>query len=294
MHAPSPWPELDALLGGRWQVQALGASAFCDTWAARKGTERLFLKSTPAASAPLLRSEADGLRGLATTQTIRVPSVHALLERPGGGVILALEWLPFVQVDTGFGARFGAALAALHAHDCPLVPPAFGWCTDNHLGATPQRNTPRHEASRAGWIAFLADARFGALRERLRGASAELRAAIEAVIEALPALLADAPEPRPALIHGDLWSGNWGMLADGTPVVFDPAVSCSDPEAELAMMELFGSAPAGFRDAYEASGGRWPEPQRLRLYQLYHLLNHAVLFGGSYVDQALRTARSLL
>jgi fructosamine-3-kinase len=84
------------------------------------------------------------------------------------------------------------------------------------------------------------------------------------------------------------------MLADGTPVIFDPAISCSDPQAELAMMELFGSPPRGFREAYARAGGTWPDLHRTQLYQLYHLLNHAVLFGGTYVQQALRTARALV
>jgi fructosamine-3-kinase len=85
------------------------------------------------------------------------------------------------------------------------------------------------------------------------------------------------------------------MLADGTPVIYDPAVSCSDAEAELAMMELFGAPPAGFWPAYrEAAGLHAGYAARRPLYQLYHLLNHALLFGGSYAAQALRCARSLL
>jgi protein-ribulosamine 3-kinase len=294
MQLSEPLPELGELLGGRWQVQALGASAFCDTWEARQGRERLFLKSAPQRGAAMLRAEADGLRALAATRTIRVPAVHALLDREGGGQILALEWLQLARTDPDFGFRFGETLAALHATACPLEPPAFGWRADNYIGATPQRNTPARPADLAGWIAFWGDARLGAMRERLRSASAELRGAVEQVIDALPGLFADAHAPRPSLIHGDLWSGNWGMLADGTPVVFDPAVSCSDAEAELAMMELFGSPPSGFRDAYEQAGGHWPEPRRLALYQLYHLLNHTVLFGGSYAQQALRVARSIV
>jgi fructosamine-3-kinase len=83
------------------------------------------------------------------------------------------------------------------------------------------------------------------------------------------------------------------MLADGTPVVFDPAVSCSDPEAELAMLTLFGGLPAGFTRAYETAGGVRANARRQRLYQLYHLLNHAVLFGGGYAGQALACAREL-
>ncbi|GAB3772493.1 fructosamine kinase family protein [Ramlibacter monticola] len=289
-----PLPELGELLGGRWQLQALGASAFCDTWEARQGRELLFLKSAAETAAGMLRAEADGLRALAATETIRVPAVRAVLDRPGGGVILALEWLQLGRPDAEFGFRFGEALAALHAHAAPLEPAGFGWRSDNYVGATPQRNTPTQAPTASGWIAFFADARLAAMRERLRNAPGDLRSAIDAVIETLPGLFADGRAPRPSLIHGDLWQGNWGMLSDGTPVVFDPAVSCSDAQAELAMMELFGSPPRGFREAYEHSGGIWPDLKRTQLYQLYHLLNHAVLFGGSYLQQALRSARALV
>src|SRR6185295_13239859 len=78
-----PLPELGELLGGRWQLQALGASAFCDTWEARQGRDLLFLKRAAEAGADMLRAEADGLRALAATRTVRVPSVHAVLDRPG-------------------------------------------------------------------------------------------------------------------------------------------------------------------------------------------------------------------
>jgi protein-ribulosamine 3-kinase len=288
-----PLPELAELLGGRWQLQALGASAFCDTWEARQGRDLLFLKSAAEAGAAMLRAEADGLRALAATRTVRVPAVHGVLERPGGGAILVLEWLHLARPDAEFGFRLGEAVAALHAHPAPLQPAGFGWDADNYLGATPQRNTPAQPSTLPGWIAFFGDARLAAMRDRLRHAPGDLRSAITAVIEALPHLFADAHAPSPALIHGDLWQGNWGMLADGTPVIFDPAVSCSDAQAELAMTELFGSPPRGFREAYAHADGNWPDLKRTQLYQLYHLLNHAVLFGGSYLQQALRMARAL-
>lgn len=294
MQVQETLPEIGDLFGGRWQVQALGASAFCDTWEVRRGRERLFLKTAPPSGAAMLRAEADGLRALAATGTVRVASVEALRDRPGGGVILALEWLQLARPDAEFGFRFGEALAALHAHPCPLEPRGFGWRMDNYLGATPQRNTPVRPATREGWIRFLAEARLGPMRDRLRSASGELVQAVDQVIAALPQLLPEGSRPRPALIHGDLWQGNWGMLTDGTPVIFDPAVSCSDPQAELAMIDLFGTPPRGLREAYEHAGGSWPDARHTQLYQLYHLLNHAVLFGGSYLQQALRLTRMLL
>ena len=285
---------LAQVLGAAWELQPLGSSSFCDTWQARQGRRRLFVKSAPRTGAGMLRAEADGLRALAATGCIRVPEVHALADLPGGGAALALEWLDFAAPDKGFGFRFGEALGALHTHRCPLDPTSFGWRFDNFLGATPQRNTPLQPAGLSGWLAFYSRARLGAMRDRLPASAARLRDEVDAVIEILPGLFSDGYQPRPCLIHGDLWQGNWDMLGDGTPVIFDPAVSCSDPQAEIAMMELFGSPPRGFRQGYEEAGGTWPSERRLQLYQLYHLLNHVVLFGDGYAAQALRTARALL
>lgn len=287
-------PGLALALGGRWDLRPLGSSAFCETWQATQGRLKLFVKSAPdRCGAGMLRAEADGLRALGAAGCIRVPEVHALGDLPGGGAVLAMEWLDFARPDPGFGTRFGHALAQLHGQPCPLEPAGFGWRGDNYIGATPQRNTPLQPAGRAGWLAFHSRSRLAAMRDRLPADASQLRDAVDAVIEALPGLFADGYAPRPALIHGDLWQGNWDMLGNGMPVIFDPAVSCSDPQAEIAMMELFGSPPRGFRAAYEEAGGSWPTPQRMQLYQLYHLLNHVVLFGGSYLQQALRVARAL-
>jgi fructosamine-3-kinase len=284
--------QLGTVLGGRWALRALGASSFCDTWEARCGRLRAFVKSSPGQGGDMLAAEADGLQALAAAKCIRVPEVLCL--RHSGeseGAWLALEWLDLATPDVGFGKRFATALAALHADSNRSGPAHFGWRRDNFLGATPQVNTPTAGAGRADWVAFFAANRLVAMRDRLPAAAAALRAPIDAVLDALPGFFDQAP--RAALIHGDLWRGNWGMLADGTPVIFDPAVSVSDPEAELAMMDLFGGMPAGLLAAYEAAGGVRPDPGRRRLYQLYHLLNHAVLFGGGYEEQALRVARSL-
>jgi fructosamine-3-kinase len=106
------------------------------------------------------------------------------------------------------------------------------------------------------------------------------------VQEAVPALLAGR-EPEASLLHGDLWSGNYGFTRAGEPVIFDPAVYYGDREADLAMTELFGGFGKAFYDAYQAS---WPLADgyavRKLLYNLYHILNHFNLFGGGYLSQA--------
>jgi fructosamine-3-kinase len=290
---------LSSRLGGRWQLQPLGSSAFCSTWRAIGSGAPLFVKSLPAVRADVLEAEADGLAALAATDTVRVPAiVDTGCDDEHGLAWLALEWLQLVAPDAGFGAHFGGALGALHRADLPGPRDRFGWHRGNRLGATPQPNDWSDSGGVAGWCAFNASQRIGAMRERLQAAGrldAALQAAIEAVVASMPQWFDDGYTPRPSLIHGDLWSGNWGMLADGTPVVFDPAVSCSDAEAELAMMELFGAPPATFWPAYSAAAGLHPGyPRRRPLYQLYHLLNHALLFGGGYARQALGVARRLM
>lgn len=234
--------------------------------------EHVFVKHGPAA---VLEAEAEGLRAIAATGTIRVPRVIELRRDA-----LVLERLDFAPPDAAFGERFGRALAALHRHPCDEP---YGWPRDNFIGATPQVNS-RHR----DWIAFWRESRLQPMLARLRDEEA-LAAAVREVIAAMPAFFDDGYSPRASLVHGDLWSGNWGLLEDGTPVVFDPCVSYSDREADLAMMDLFGAPPPGFWQGYGPLPAGYD--RRKGLYQLYHLLNHAVLFGGGYAQQALACAR---
>lgn len=290
---------LAASLAGRWTARPLGASGFCSTWRAEGGAgTSLFVKSLALAHADVLEAEADGLAALAATGTVRVPRViHCGRDVDLGFAVLALEWLNLVVPDAGFGARLGHALAELHRSPPSEGDGRYGWRRDNRLGATPQRKRWSEGTRLADWIAFYGGERLGAMRERLaeRAIQRALIDAVDAVVQALPTFFDDGHAPRASLIHGDLWSGNWGMLGCGTPVIYDPAVSCSDAEAELAMMELFGAPPRGFWPAYrDAAGLHEGYCSRRGLYQLYHLLNHALLFGGHYARQSLELAQRLL
>ena len=101
--------------------------------------------------------------------------------------------------------------------------------------------------------------------------------------------------PAPSLLHGDLWGGNASSLPDATPVIFDPAVYVGDREADVAMTELFGGYPKDFLAAYR---NHWPLDDgytvRRDFYNLYHVLNHANLFGGGYAQEALALLERLL
>jgi len=238
----------------------------------------VFIKRLPLAERWRLAAEADGLERLAQSGAIRVPRVLRQCVTDDQAW-LELEWFDLQPADARADERMGAALARLHAVDAS----AFGLDRDNAIGATPQPNV------RSGdWVAFWRDRRLGYQLDLAarNGHSSRLQDRGRRLLDELPALLS-GHRPRPALLHGDLWGGNRGMLADGTPVVFDPAVYYGDREADLAMTRLFGGFGPRFYAAYEHA---WPldtgADQRRDLYNLYHVLNHLNLFGGGYRAQA--------
>ncbi len=259
--------------GARLLRLTIGGQQFALKWAAG---------GLPAA---MVAAEARGLQALAATNTVRVPQVvlaSAADERLPAFVVS--EWIE------GDGrpydaARLGEQLAALHR----CTAPAYGLAEDNFIGGTPQRN-----GWEADWITFFRERRLtpqielAAQNGRL---PARRRQALERVLSRLEQWLGGVAR-RPALIHGDLWSGNVVAGAGGAPALIDPAISYSDREAELAFTELFGGFPARFYAAYQAA---WPlDPgyaERRDLYNLYHLLNHLNLFGEGYGAQVDAIAR---
>ena len=102
-------------------------------------------------------------------------------------------------------------------------------------------------------------------------------------------------KPINSLVHGDLWSGNVGTEKNGKGVIFDPASWWADNEVDIAMTKLFG----GFRkEFYEEYHKIFPKKsgyeKRIIIYNLYHILNHANMFGGSYYGQVENYVKEIL
>ena len=191
--------------------------------------------------------------------------------------MLLLPWLDF---RAGNQASLGRGLALLHRASAAENPGRFGWPVDGFIGAGSQPG---------GWREEWGDA-FVTLRLR-----PQLREAarwgldlvdVEPILAALIPWL-DRHQPSPSLVHGDLWSGNANVLSDGRGVLLDPATWWADREVDLAMTQLFGGFSQDFYIGYE---NVWPLPadasKRVEVYNLYHLINHANLFGGSYRSQS--------
>lgn len=270
-------------LGNAWRLRAadrIGGGSIADAWRLDTEGGPLFLK-TGAAAHPF-DAEAQALEEIGATRTVRVPRTIACGATAARG-FLVLEWIDLH--DAGDWAAAGAATAALHG----TTRAAYGWHRDNAIGATPQFN-----GWASDWATFYRERR---LRPQFRFARerglAALAAREDAACRAADALLA-GEAPPPSLLHGDLWRGNLAFDAAGRAVLFDPATYYGDAETDLAMARLFGGFPASFFAAYDDA--RAPRPgrdERLKLYQLYHVLNHANLFDGGYVAQACRLIDAL-
>jgi len=249
------------------------------------GTRRLFIKCMNASEAEILRCEQRGLQQLAETRTIRVPAII------GSGQIeefswLALSWHSFRPMEIAGFRELGQQLAQLHG----LLGCQFGLEENNFIGRTRQINQQTSD-----WTTFFFQHRLGVQLDLMdrNHPGHEWRLQLENLHERWQQQFADY-RPEASLLHGDLWIGNVGLASDDQPMVFDPAVHYGDRECDLAMTDLFGGFDdtfyAHYQEAWPLSPG-WLE--RRRFYQLYHLLNHANLFGGHYVQACKQRIREL-
>ncbi len=227
-------------------------------------------------------TEANSLRELRLAKALFIPAVHFV-----NSDYLILDWVETAPPAGDFFERFGRALADLHRH----TRDAFGLDEDNFIGHTPQENIPGDRQQADNWEHFYLEKRLRFqlhLAEEKGHATPALLKAFSRFEARFPSLIAGTGEP-PALLHGDLWNGNYLCAADGRPVLIDPAVYYGHREAELGMTTLFGGFPESFYRAYDEVYPLKPGwRERLPLYELYHLFNHLNLFGGGYYAAVLK------
>jgi len=242
------------------------------------------LKSNAAAPDRLFAAEAAGLTALRESGTsLAIPRVIAVGTTPCP--FLLIEYLEPAPRTATFDERLGVGLAELHR----ATADRFGFTEDNFCGATPQPNPWT-----ARWLEFYAESR---LRYQVRLAregglmSRDIAARFDRLIDRLDRWLSE-PAEGPALVHGDLWSGNLHVAPDGGPALIDPAAYFGHREAEFGMMLWFGGFSPRVFEHYAAAfplEAGWRERQPL--YRLYHVLNHANLFGHGYLEDAVSLVR---
>jgi fructosamine-3-kinase len=253
-------------------------------YALKGNGQTYFIKINHASQLEMFQGEALGLKQMLTTQTIRVPQ-PICWGTANSSSYLVLEWLEFGRGNNQSWEMMGRQLAAMHQAGGSSQ---FGWDYNNTIGSTPQINTWTEK-----WADFFAEYRIGYQLNLARKRGGNFPEPSQ-VLPSIRDVLSDR-NPQPALIHGDLWSGNAAVTVSGEPVILDPATYYGDPEADLAMTELFGGFPASFYRGYEQvaaidSGYE----KRKTLYNLYHILNHFNLFGGGYASQANQMLQKVL
>jgi protein-ribulosamine 3-kinase len=237
--------------------------------------EEVFIKMNNGPSTDVFSKEVRGLQLLKNPGKLQVPEClkSGVFE---GHHFLVLSYISAVAPFKQYWENMGNCLAEMHK----ISFHSFGLDFDNYIGALPQNN-----GFSGDWIDFFIYRR---LEPQLMHALQThewilFRTKFELLYKKLPQLL---EIEVPALLHGDLWSGNVLSDAKGIPYFIDPAVYYGHRETELAFTTLFGGFPQAFYSAYEEN---FPLlngfKERFDIYNLYPLLVHHNLFGGNYLQQ---------
>lgn len=293
-------------------------------------SKQVFLKQNTLKNAPILFAEVDGLTAIHATGARTCEPLAYGVDNKLGRSFLLLSVIHSYQGNMSNKKANKAAgwhdlahqLATLHKAKPPQPKPSLvasgddnsnlsspwyaGWFDDNYIGSSPQRNRWTDN-----WHEFFAVQRLGVQAKMAfdnQRINRQTLQQIERLQQKLPQYLPDYPltdesaQPRPSLLHGDLWAGN-AMLglaihdtADKTKqplgYLIDPAVYVGHPETDLAMTQLFGGFSESFYEAYLTYGlTEAGFADRVDIYNLYHYLNHLNLFGGGYLGAVQRIAQ---
>ncbi len=242
-----------------------------------------FIKLNEKQHSALFEAESYSLNQISQQTDLRCPEVICSGQTMDKS-FLVLEALSFITPNDDDWKSLGKAIAKMHKD---TQHGQYGWQDDNYIGLNLQANKWS-----SNWSTFFAEQRIGWQLQLLNEKSISL-----GNIEHITTVCHDAllhHHVTPCLVHGDLWQGNVGFTTDG-PCVFDPACYYGDREADIAMTELFGHFPAPFYQGYQED---YPLPkhyeERKQVYNLYHMLNHANLFGGVYIEQSKAILQRLL
>ena len=199
--------------------------------------------------------------------------------------ILLIEWIDMHNFDQ---KKLGKGLGELHLKSAESNPKMFGFPVEGFIGTTDQK-----KGLEDNWIDCFLNLRIipQLLNLKSRILDKEIINKVKGKIKS--ELLYH--KPINALVHGDLWSGNAGMDKNGRGVIFDPASWWADNEVDIAMTKLFG----GFRkEFYEEYHRIFPIKngfeKRIIIYNFYHILNHANMFGGGYLNQVEDYVKAIL
>ncbi|MDP2238093.1 MAG: fructosamine kinase family protein [Bacteroidales bacterium] len=259
------------------ETRALGGGSINDCCKLVYARKSFFMKWNYADRYPqMFVKEALGLEKLSATNSIKIPEVIGTGEE-ASLAFLILSYVEKGHASQSFWHEFGTQLAQLHKNTAAH----FGLNHDNFIGSLEQKNSFCDN-----WPEFFAGMRLEPQIRMARNRGAFDSASLMAFERLFGKLDKLFPAEAPALLHGDLWSGNFLCNEKSAPVLIDPAIYYGHREMDLAMSKLFGGFDNSFYTAYHSSfplEKGWQT--RVDLCNIYPLLVHVNLFGGGYVSQ---------
>lgn len=262
----------------------IGGGSINNTYLINTGKGDYFIKMNDVDLYPLMfEKETTGLRLLKKQGIFYVPEVI------GTGVVenmafLILEYIPGGVPDKSFWKTFGKQLAALHN----INEDNFGFEEYNYIGSLEQKNNWNER-----WSEFFIEMRLQPLLKTAFNSHLLEKKDLLHFESFYKKVSEIFPEEKPSLLHGDLWSGNYISMRGSVPVLIDPAVYYGHREMDIAMSKLFGGFDqlfySAYNDVYPLEKG-WEK--RIDYCNLYPLLVHVNLFGGSYVSSVRNIIKS--
>ena len=252
-------------------IKTITGGCINETYQIQDHNKSYFVKLNNLDSIDMFAAEADGLNEMAATKTIRVPS-PICFGISNQKSYLVLEYIHLNNGNFKSQTNLGKDIAKLHS----IGQKKFGWHRNNTIGTTMQLNPTNNN-----WPEFFRKYRLEFQINLAKKNGFEFHRSKELLNKTDDFFY--GYKPKPTLLHGDLWSGNFAFDENKNPVVFDPANYYGDREAEFGLTEMFGGFSSDFWNGYNSVLPLDPGySTRKELYRLYHTLNHLNLFGSSY------------
>lgn len=253
-------------------IKKIGGGCMSNAYQVQTTDNNYFVKINSPDFSSNFKAEFAGLEAIAATKSILQPIPYATGVSNDQSYII-MSYLPSLKFGT---ADLAKPLARMHlAGKCNQ----FGFPVPTYCGSTLLDNSMTDQP----WSEWFAEHRIGALLKQMKSFYSY---SIDDIVQKIITLLKPHDKDvTPSLLHGDLWSGNYGT-SDGNPCIYDPAVYYGDPEVDLATIELFGGLGSRFYEDYSSIRPIPPGfEERQEIYNLFHIINHSLMFNGVWDEE---------
>ena len=256
------------------------------TWRLDFKQFKIFVKKN-ISKKPFLKFEEyclSDLKNYIDEEYLLIPKV-IIYQKIKSAEILVLEWIDMNNYDQ---RKLGKGLAIMHLNSQLHASKKFGYSVAGFIGTNPQTR-----GWDENWADFFIQFRIMPQLSYLKQdfLSSEIKVNLISKIKKTLSV----HEPMISLVHGDLWSGNIGIGKNDKGIIFDPASWWADNEVDISMSKLFGGFGYEFYEEYYKVIKKLEDnDKRSAIYNLYHILNHANMFGGGYFSQLRKQIQFIL